>query len=126
MSIKHKVREWLFPNYMLELDRKLAAVNEQLERILEERERMRMVIKEAFENKNDLRYALDLVQQCVNVGVDVHMKSESWAVVCLKGVPEYVKIMPLDTQSALEVKKFLKSFPEAIVDSQIYYRYWKE
>ena len=127
MSIKHKIREWLFPNYMIELDRKLVAVDEQLIEIKEERERMRRVMGDAFENKSDLRYALDLVQQCINVGVDVHMKSESWAVVCLKGVPDYVKIMPLDSKSAFEIKKFLKSFPEARVDSsQAYYRFLKE
>ena len=44
---------------------------------------------------NNIEHRIKFLESLVNSGIDVHMKSESWAVLCLAGKPEYVKFYRL-------------------------------
>ena len=55
---------------------------------------------------------LKIIEDVVNVGVDVHMKSESWAVVCIAGENPYVVFYRLGSK-AEEVQTFLNEFKRA-------------
>ena len=56
----------------------------------------------------------------MDVGADIHLYSDhSWAVVCIKGHPEYVSFMPLSSDDARSVIRFLQRFKYSnkVVDS---------
>ena len=67
-----------------------------------------------------------MINSIVDVGTDVGFYSDdhSWAVVCIKGHPEYVKFIPLSHKSAREVLEFLKRFKysDMVVDSPFSFR----
>ena len=53
------------------------------------------------------------IMDLVNIGVDFHPMqkySGRWAVVCLKGRPEYVNFINLKYSDAREIQHFLRSF----------------
>ncbi len=58
--------------------------------------------------------AQDYLTKVFDVGIDVHMQVRnneySWAVVCVKGKPEYIKFIPLNHGETREVIEFLKRF----------------
>jgi len=58
------------------------------------------------------------IEKLVQLGVDVHQKSGSWAVICIAGNVEYVRFVELSLAELRSVQKFLRQFPEAhkIVD----------
>lgn len=56
---------------------------------------------------------LDFFKEMCEVGVDIHMHSESWAVVCLNGKKEYVKFCRLESSEARDVLHFLKRFEKS-------------
>lgn len=62
-----------------------------------------------------------MVNSMVDIGTDVGFYSDdhSWAVVCIKGHPEYVKFIPLSHRDAHEVLEFLKHFKysDRVIDS---------
>lgn len=58
----------------------------------------------------------------MDVGTDIHLHSDhSWAVVCIKGHPEYVSFMPLSSGDARDVTRFLQRFKYSnrVIDSPI-------
>lgn len=61
-----------------------------------------------------------LVNSMMDVGTDIHLHSDhSWAVVCIKGHPEYVSFMPLSSGDARDVIRFLQRFKysDRVIDS---------
>ena len=62
----------------------------------------------------------------MDIGVDVgfHSDDHSWAVVCIKGHPEYVKFMPIHGEDAKDIIDFLKQFQGSnqVVDSPFYFK----
>ena len=67
-----------------------------------------------------------MLNSIIDVGTDVGFYSDdhSWAVVCIKGHPEYVKFIPLSHKDAHEVLNFLKHFKYSnrVVDSPFAFR----
>lgn len=67
-----------------------------------------------------------LINSMTDVGTDVGFYSDdhSWAVVCIKGHPEYVKFIPLSHKDARDVLDFLKRFrySDRVVDSPFAFR----
>lgn len=61
------------------------------------------------------------LEKLVKIGVDIHQKSPSWAVVCIEGHPEYIKFYGADTNTIKEIKNFLKQFnnSDTIIDAPI-------
>lgn len=112
-KIRQFLRRWLFGNEI---------------NLLMKLEDDRVVLYEAvgaYRNAYGLvKDAGDLVSKCVDVGVDVNMRDYSWAVVCIKGKPEYVRFMRLSGESVHEVMRFLKMFEEShpVVDAHPVFR----
>lgn len=67
-----------------------------------------------------------LMNSMMDVGIDVGFSSDdhSWAVVCIKGHPEYVKFISLSHKDARDVMDFLKRFrySNRVVDSPFAFR----
>lgn len=67
-----------------------------------------------------------MMNSVIDVGVDVgfHTDDHSWAVVCIKGHPEYVKFLPLSHKSAQEILQFLKRFEysDKVIDSLFFFK----
>lgn len=83
--------------------------------------------KEAYSDAQKL--ATDshkLVNSLMDVGVDIELcpDDHSWAVVCIKGHPEYVKFIPLNHKDARDIMIFLKHFEYSnrVVDSPFAFR----
>jgi hypothetical protein len=54
-----------------------------------------------------------LMTEMLNVSVDVHLKEpHSWAVICIKGKPEYIKFINLgkDCKTARDIMMWLRQF----------------
>lgn len=67
-----------------------------------------------------------MMNSMIDVGTDVGFCSDdhSWAVVCIKGRPEYVKFIPLSHRDARDVLEFLKHFrySDRVIDSPFAFR----
>lgn len=67
-----------------------------------------------------------MMNSMIDVGADLGFYSDdhSWAVVCIKGHPEYVKFIPLSHQNARDVLEFLKRFrySDRVVDSPLAFK----
>lgn len=83
--------------------------------------------------KDEYTWSLKMVDDChklinsmMDVGTDVGFYSDdhSWAVVCIKGHPEYVKFIPLSHKDARGVLDFLKRFrySNRVIDSPFAFR----
>lgn len=66
-----------------------------------------------------LEKRITMLEKLVKIGVDVHQKSPSWAVVCIEGHPEYIKFYGARTEQIREIKHFLKKFSnsDVIIDA---------
>lgn len=74
----------------------------------------------SLEIKNlELEKRINFFESVCNIGVDVHMTTDSWAVVCIAGKKEYVDFVRLDHRDARNVVDFLKQFKrsKAIIDA---------
>ena len=66
-----------------------------------------------------------MINSMIDVGTDVGFYSDhSWAVVCIKGHPEYVSFMPLSSDNARDVIRFLQRFKysDRVIDSPFGFR----
>jgi len=83
--------------------------------ILKENEKMNQLIKQQGIGYNQVMKDLNLVKSNCNIGVDVHERSDSWAVVCVNGNKDYVNFVRLSSEDAREVRCFLKRFEKSNV-----------
>lgn len=120
-NIRDKLRIWLLSDDLFQLETSKKAY---------ESARIRFTYANAqlAEASNTYSSAYKMVDDChkmmnsmIDVGTDVGFYSDdhSWAVVCIKGHPEYVKFIPLSYKDAHEVLEFLKHFKysDRVVDS---------
>ena len=117
MKIKDKIKEWLFSDEIFKINQ----LEEQLE---ESTKRLGAAAVELDIAKTTIEECRKLLTQFVDIGVDVNYHSDdpSWAVVCISGRPEYVRIMPLAPKDARGVYEFLQMFEysgKVIADSPI-------
>ena len=78
--------------------------------------------KESYDTNVQLQR---LITPLLDIGTDIGFREDhSWAVVCIKGKPEYVKFMPLDSGETREVINFLKRYERSnhIIDSPLAFR----
>ena len=105
-KIRDKLRHWLFENELKDLQK--ATIQMQM---------ARNQYSDAYRLVNDCH---QLMNSMMDVGTDIHLHSNhSWAVVCIKGHPEYVSFMPLSHRDAHEVLELLKRFrySDRVIDS---------
>lgn len=83
----------------------------------------RLVEKNNYEAQESLRSTIRILENKIemqrktlkaldiSVGVDVHQRTNSWAVICIGGKQEYVKFIEIEnTKDAQVVLKFIKQF----------------
>ncbi len=58
----------------------------------------------------ELQDRVDFLYKNLNVAVDLHVKGDSWAIVCLRGSPSYMNLMKLDSKDVVSIREFLKQF----------------
>jgi hypothetical protein len=62
-------------------------------------------------------YSLDKrlrrIEKLVDIGVDYSQYGGSWAVICLRGKPEYVHFVRGDVREMKQLRDFLKSYQHA-------------
>lgn len=110
-KIRNKLRTWLFETELKDLQK--ATIQMQM---------ARNQYSDAYRLANDCH---QLMNSMMDVGTDIHLHSDhSWAVVCIKGHPEYVKFIPLSHRDAHEVLEFLKCFrySNRVIDSPFGFR----
>lgn len=99
--LKNKLRIWLgIENDLLNTSHKLSEFHK------------------SFSDKNkhlqtqlaSLEKDVSLFKSTCDIGVDVHQRTDSWAVVCIAGKKEYVNFVRLDSRDARNVMYFLKRF----------------
>ena len=96
-KIRDKLRAWLFETELKDLQK--ATIQMQM---------ARNQYSDAYRLVDDCH---QLMNSMMDVGTDIHLHSDhSWAVVCIKGHPEYVSFIPLSHRDAHEVLEFLKRF----------------
>lgn len=110
-KIRDKLRIWLFETELKDLHR--STIQMQM---------ARNQYSDAYRLANDCH---QLMNSMMDVGTDIHLHSDhSWAVVCIKGHPEYVSFMPLSHRDAHEVLELLKRFrySNRVIDSPFAFR----
>lgn len=110
-KIRDKLRAWLFETELKDLQK--ATIQMQM---------ARNQYSDAYRLVDDCH---QLMNSMMDVGTDIHLHSDhSWAVVCIKGHPEYVSFIPLSHRDAHEVLEFLKRFrySNRVTDSPFAFR----
>lgn len=105
-KIRDKLRVWLFETELKDLQK--STIQMQM---------ARNQYSNAYRLVNDCH---QLMNSMMDVGTDIHLHSDhSWAVVCIKGHPEYVSFIPLSHRDAHEVLELLKRFrySNRVIDS---------
>lgn len=132
MKLKEKIKQWLLKdeldkfkeyedlcrNAYSELEKATAKYQLSDIRLQNSTE----VVNEGIKLNKQLK---EMVTPILDVGLDYGMyEDHSWAVVCVKGKPEYVKFMPLDSKDTRTIINFLKQFNKdsRIVDSPLAFR----
>lgn len=124
-KLKNKLRNWLFKEEL----NKLNLIERELDQSLE---RLRLATiqagkanelsKESYETNVQLQ---KLITPLLDVGTDIGFRDEhSWAVVCVKGKPEYVKFVSLEHKDTREIIDFLKRYDKSnhVIDSPFAFR----
>ena len=110
-KIRDKLRAWLFETELKDLQK--ATIQMQM---------ARNQYSDAYRLVDDCH---QLMNSMMDVGTDIHLHSDhSWAVVCIKGHPEYLSFIPLSHRDAHEVLEFLKRFrySNRVTDSPFAFR----
>ena len=110
--IMNKLRTWLFKDELKQF---------------EEAKMEFVMAKEAYSDAQKLATDSNkLVNSLMDVGVDIELypNDYSWAIICIKGRPEYVKFIPLNHKDARDIMIFLKHFEYSnrVVDSPFAFR----
>lgn len=110
-KIRDKLRAWLFETELKDLQK--STIQMQM---------ARNQYTDAYRLANDCH---KMMNSMIDIGTDVGFYSDhSWAVVCIKGHPEYVSFMPLSHRDAHEVLELLKRFrySNRVIDSPFAFR----
>lgn len=119
-KIRDKLRLWLLEDDLFQVEAAKKSYNDAVEKC---EYANRQLADATITYKNSHKLVDDchqLVNSMMDVGTDIHLHSDhSWAVVCIKGHPEYVSFMPLSSGDARDVIRFLQRFKysDRVIDS---------
>lgn len=119
-KIRDKLRLWLLEDDLFQVEAAKKSYKDAIEKC---EYANRQLADAAITYKNSHKLVDDchqLVNSMMDVGTDIHLHSDhSWAVVCIKGHPEYVSFMPLSSGDARDVIRFLQRFKysDRVIDS---------
>lgn len=99
-NIKYAIKKWF---------QDILGITELKEELrLEKIEKVKMQIK-----NYEIQATLDIIMKDTQVGMDVNgIRNPSWAVVCVRGKAEYIKLFTFEERQIRDIRNFLKSFPE--------------
>lgn len=125
-KIRDKLRLWLLEDDLFQVE----AAKKSYKDAIKKCEYANIQLSDAAVTyKNSYKLVDDchkMMNSMINVGTDIGFYSDdhSWAVVCIKGHPEYVKFIPLSHRDAHEVLEFLKHFKysDRVIDSPFAFR----
>lgn len=121
-KMRDKLRLWLLEDDLFQVEAAKKSYNDAVEKC---EYANRQLADAAITYKNSRKLVDDchqLMNSMMDVGTDIHLHSDhSWAVVCIKGHPEYVSFMPLSSGDARDVIRFLQRFKYSnrVIDSPI-------
>ena len=133
ISLKNKIKKWLLHDE-LKMLKDIKLENEYLHNItsnaLNAYNYAKQEYAKAKQTSLDAKQLTEDCQKMMNqicdVGTDIGYQSNdhSWAVVCVKGKPEYVKFLPLVGYDTREIINFLKRFQYSnrVIDSPFGFR----
>ena len=119
-KMRDKLRLWLLEDDLFQVEAAKKSYNDAVEKC---EYANRQLADTAITYKNSHKLVDDchqLINSMMDVGTDIHLHSDhSWAVVCIKGHPEYVSFMPLSSGDARDVIRFLQQFKysDRVIDS---------
>ncbi len=124
-KIRDKLRHWLLEDDLFQVEVAKKSYNDAVRKC----EYANVQLSDAAITYKNSHKLVDDCQKMMNsmidVGTDVGFYSDhSWAVVCIKGRPEYVSFIPLSHRDARDVLDFLKRFrySDRVVDSPFAFR----
>lgn len=131
-KIRDKLRLWLLEDDLLQIETAKKSYNDAVEKCKDAEGGYRYANIQLADATITYKNSHKLVDDChkminsmIDVGTDVGFYSDhSWAVVCIKGHPEYVSFIPLSHRDAHEVLEFLKRFrySNRVIDSPFAFR----
>lgn len=124
-KIRDKLRHWLLEDDLFQVEAAKKSYNDAVRKC----EYANVQLSDAAVTYKNSHKLVDdchkMINSMIDVGTDVDLYSDhSWAVVCIKGRPEYVSFIPLSHRDAHEVLEFLKRFrySNRVVDSPFAFR----
>lgn len=119
-KIRDKLRHWLLEDDLFQVEAAKKSYNDAVRKCVYANIQLSDA---AVTYKNSHKLVDDchkMMNSMIDVGTDVGFYSDhSWAVVCIKGHPEYVSFIPLSSDDARSVIRFLQRFKYSnkVVDS---------
>lgn len=120
-----KLNKWIIDNIRLWLGIKedLSRIGKSVDdRVLDVLQKTDRRFKDLDISIIEINRDLNVIKTTCQIGVDVHMKTDSWAVVCINGKQDYVNFVRLDSRDARDVKHFLKQFESSSITLDTPYR----
>ena len=125
-KIRDKLRHWLLEDDLFQVEAAKKSYNDAVRKCVCANIQLSdatVTYKNSYKLVDDCH---KMMNSMVDVGTDVGFCSDdhSWAVVCIKGRPEYVSFIPLSHRDAHEVLEFLKRFrySNRVIDSPFAFR----
>lgn len=125
-KLRNKLRNWLFKEELNKINFIERELNQSLDRLrftAIQVEKANELSKESYDINVQLQ---KIITPLLDIGTDVGFREDhSWAVICVKGRPEYVKFMPLNSAETREIINFLKRYERSshIIDSPLAFRH---
>lgn len=120
-KIRDKLRHWLLEDDLFQVEAAKKSYNDAVRKCVYANIQLSDAIvtyKNSYKLVDDCQ---KMMNSMVDVGTDIGFCSDdhSWAVVCIKGHPEYVKFIPLSHRDTYDVLEFLKHFrySDRVIDS---------
>lgn len=124
-KIRDKLRHWLLEDDLFQVEAAKKSYNDAVRKC----EYANIQLSDATVTYKNSHKLVDdchkMMNSMIDVGTNVGFYSDhSWAVVCIKGHPEYVSFMPLSSNNARDVIRFLQRFKysDRVIDSPFGFR----
>ena len=108
-KFKYMLKNWLFSQEIDDIKTTRTKTEEMITKL--------NMINDRYSELRGYEIALNEAKRtlasCMEVGVDVHLKGGSWAVICLKGKAEYVKFIDLGHSNIMQISQYLRQFEDS-------------
>jgi hypothetical protein len=125
--LKNKIKNWLFKEDLQNLQNEMDNISRMFDTSID---RLREARDYYLDAQSSARSVHQMMTEMLNVGIDIHLKEpHSWAVICIKGKPEYIKFINLgnDNKTAREIMMWLRQFEGSnITVNSPFTNYFKE